>query len=429
MLDIRNIRENPTAVKKNLARKKDKEVLKRFETILKKDKGYRKVLHAVETLRHKRNEKSLLINKLKKEKKSFKKVITEVRKINKELEKKEVSLTKFKKQLNKELMRLPNLMHKSVPYGKDDSDNVELRRWGKSKKFVFKLKNHVELAESLGIADFERSAKISGTGFYFMLGDLVLLNQALIRYAMEKLIKKGFIPVEPPEMMRRKPYEGVTDLGDFDTMMYKVEDHDEYLIATSEHPIAAMLMNEIILEEKLPLKFAGLSVNFRKEIGSHGVDEKGFFRMHQFWKVEQLIFCTPEQSWKIHEEIIKNAEEMYKELKIPYRITNICTGDLGIVAAKKYDLETWMPRTKDYKEVVSCSNCTDYQARRLNIRCRDKKGNNRILHTLNSTAIATSRTLVAILENYQNKDGSVSIPTVLQKYMGGKKKILNQKVL
>ncbi|MBC8500324.1 MAG: serine--tRNA ligase [Nanoarchaeota archaeon] len=428
MLDIRNIRENPTAVKKNLARKKDKEVLKRFETILKKDKEYRKVLHAVETLRHKRNEKSLLINKLKKEKKNFKKVITEVRKVNKELEKKEVSLTKFKKQLSKELMRLPNLMHKSVPYGKDDSDNVELRRWGKSKKFGFKLKNHVELAESLGIADFERSAKISGTGFYFMLGDLVLLNQALIRYAMEKLINKGFIPVEPPEMMRRKPYEGVTDLGDFDTMMYKVEDQDEYLIATSEHPIAAMLMNEIIPEGKLPLKFVGLSVNFRKEIGSHGVDEKGFFRMHQFWKVEQLIFCTPEQSWKIHEEIIKNAEEMYKELKIPYRITNICTGDLGIVAAKKYDLETWMPRTKDYKEVVSCSNCTDYQARRLNIRCRDKKGNNRILHTLNSTAIATSRTIVAILENYQNKDGSVSIPKVLQKYMG-KKKILAQKVI
>ncbi|MBU0471886.1 MAG: serine--tRNA ligase [Nanoarchaeota archaeon] len=429
MLDIKQIREQTKQVKENLTRRKDPELLKKLDQVVKKDEKYRQTLYQVEKLRHEKNDKSQEINQLKKEKKDIKKTILEVRKVTQTLAEKEQELIKLKQELTQQLMRLPNIMHESVPYGKDDTENKEIRKWGKPKKFDFEIKNHGELAEQLGIADFERSAKISGKGFYFMLGDLTMLNQALIRYGLEKLMKKGFTPVEPPEMMRRKPYEGVTDLADFENMIYKSEGEDQYFIATSEHPIAAMLMDESISEEKLPLKFAGLSINFRKEIGSHGVDEKGFFRMHQFWKVEQLIFCKPEDSWKIHEEIIKNAEEIYQELDLPYHVVNICTGDLGIVAAKKYDLEVWMPRTKEYKEVVSCSNCTDYQARRLNIKCRDKYGNNRTLHTLNSTAIATSRTLVAILENYQNKDGSITIPTVLQKYMNGKKKITTQKII
>lgn len=429
MLDIKNIRENPDAVRKNLARRKDQEVLKKFDEVLKKEALHRTALKQVEALRHQRNEKSQLINTLQKQKKDFKKVILEVKKIKQDLEKKETKLAKIRTELNQQLMRLPNLMHESVPYGKDDHDNKQIRKWGTIKKPSFRLKNHAKLAEDLGIADFERSAKISGAGFYFMIGDLVMLNHALIRFSLDKLISKGFTPIEPPEMMRRKAYEGVTDLADFENVMYKVEGEDEYFIATSEHPITAMLMNETISEDKLPLKFAGLSINFRKEIGSHGIDEKGFFRMHQFWKVEQLVFCKPEDSWKIHEELIKTAESIFKELKLPYKVVNICTGDLGIVASKKYDLEAWMPRSKEYKEVVSCSNCTDYQARRLGIRCRDRQGNNRILHTLNSTAIATSRTIVAILENYQNKDGTVTVPTVLQKYMGGKKKILSQKII
>jgi seryl-tRNA synthetase len=219
-------------------------------------------------------------------------------------------------------------------------------------------------------------------------------------------------------MLRKKPYEGVTDLGDFETMMYKVENEDLYLIATSEHAIGARLMNHTFEEKELPLKFVGVSPCFRKEIGSHGVDEKGLFRVHQFNKVEQFVFCKQEDSWKIFEELIKNSEELCKKLKLPYKITSICTGDIGTVAAKKYDLDVYMPREKAYKEVVSCSNCTSYQAVRLNIKYQ-KGQEKEYVHTLNSTAIATSRTLRAILENYQQKDGTVKVPAVLVPYMNG----------
>ncbi|UCD91708.1 MAG: serine--tRNA ligase, partial [Methanobacteriota archaeon] len=234
---------------------------------------------------------------------------------------------------------------------------------------------------------------------------------------------QGYTPVEPPYALRRRAYEGVTDLSDFEDVMYKLEEEDLYLIATSEHPIGAMYMDEIIDEDVLPLKYVGLSTNFRKEIGAHGLDTKGLFRMHQFNKVEQFIFCKPEDSWKYHEELIGNAEALYQMMKIPHRIVNDCTGDMGTVAAKKYDLEAWSPRQKKYQEVVSCSNCTDYQARRLNIRCGKVGGDKRILHTLNSTAIATSRTLVAILENNQNADGSVTVPEVLRPFMNNLEKI------
>jgi seryl-tRNA synthetase len=222
-------------------------------------------------------------------------------------------------------------------------------------------------------------------------------------------------------MMRRKPYEGVTALEDFENVMYKIEGEDSYLIATSEHPIAAMLMNETLDEKKLPLKFVGLSSCFRKEIGSHGVDTRGLFRVHQFNKVEQFIFCKPSDSWKLHEELLKNAEHLMQKLKIPYRITSICTGDIGIVAAKKYDVEAWFPRQKAYREVISCSNCTSYQAVRLNIKYLNRSSEKEYVHTLNSTAIATGRTMAAIAENYQNKDGSISVPEVLQPYLGKKK--------
>jgi len=224
-------------------------------------------------------------------------------------------------------------------------------------------------------------------------------------------------------MLNRQAYEGVTDLADFENVMYKIENEDLYMIATSEHPIAALLMNETIPEEKLPLRLCGFSPCFRREIGSHGVDTRGLFRTHQFWKIEQFIFCRPEDSWKHHEELQKNSEDMYKQMKIPHRVVNICTGDIGIIAAKKYDLEAWFPRQDKYGEVGSNSNCTDYQARRLNIKYKTKDGQKKYLHTLNNTAIATSRALVAILENFQQKDGSVVIPQVLQKYMGNVKVI------
>jgi seryl-tRNA synthetase len=225
--------------------------------------------------------------------------------------------------------------------------------------------------------------------------------------------------------MRKKPYEGVVALSDFEDVLYKIENEDLYLIATAEHPIAAMYMAEVLKAEDLPLRFAGLSTNFRKEAGAHGKDTRGMFRTHQFNKVEQFVFCKPEDSWKIHEELIHNAEELAQKLGLPYRVVNVCTGDIGTVAAKKYDVEAWMPAQNAYREIVSCSNCTDFQARRLNIRYREKEGAapKGFVHTLNSSALATGRTIVAILENYQQEDGSIIVPEALRKYMGGIKKM------
>ena len=281
------------------------------------------------------------------------------------------------------------------------------------------MKPHGELLQELGLADFEKAAEVSGHGFYYLMGDIARLEMALVNFAVDSLAKKGYTLVEPPLMLRRKPYEGVTDLKDFETMMYKVDGEDLLLIATSEHPIAAMLMNETLDEKKLPIKFAGYSPCFRKELGSHSIDTKGLFRVHHFNKVEQFIFCKPEDSWKFHDELLSNGEELFQQLKIPYRVVNICTGDIGIVAAKKYDIEAWFPRENLYREVISCSNCTSYQATRLNIKYRKGEEKEHV-HTLNSTAIATGRAIRAIVENYQQKDGTIKVPTVLQKYMGKK---------
>jgi seryl-tRNA synthetase len=274
--------------------------------------------------------------------------------------------------------------------------------------------------------DVERAGKIAGARFFYLKKEGVLLDMALMSYALEEMVKKGFTPIEPPFLMRRKPYEGVIALSDFENDLYKVEGEDLYLIATSEHPMAAMYMNEVLKAEDLPIKLVGISPNFRKEAGAHGKDTRGIFRTHQFNKVEQFVFCKPEDSWKIHEELVMNAEELVQKLGLPYRVVNVCTGDIGKVAAKKYDIEAWMPAQNAYREIISCSNCTDYQARRLNIRYREKEGEppKGFVHTLNSTALATGRTIVAILENYQQEDGSVVIPEVLRKYMMGIEKIL-----
>jgi seryl-tRNA synthetase len=257
----------------------------------------------------------------------------------------------------------------------------------------------------------------------YLLGDIVRLDQALINFSIAHMVRRGFTPVFPPFLMRRAAYEGVVDLGDFETVMYKVEGEDLYLIATSEHPIGAMYLDEVIDEDDLPLRFCGLSTNFRREIGGHGVDTKGLFRMHQFNKVEQFVFCRPGESPTWHERLRENGEAIYRALEIPYRVVNVCTGDIGTVAAKKYDIEAWFPRQGAYREVISCSNCTEYQARRLNVRAGKVGGEKFVPHTLNSTAMATSRGLVAILENYQDEDGSVTIPKALRPYMDGQEAI------
>jgi seryl-tRNA synthetase len=271
----------------------------------------------------------------------------------------------------------------------------------------------------------ERAGKISGARFFYLKNQVAQLDLALMSFAVEELSKKGYMSVLPPYLMKREAYEGVTALDDFADVLYKVENEDLYLIATSEHPMAAMFMNEVLREQEMPVKLAGISTCFRKEAGAHGKDTRGIFRTHQFNKIEQFIFCKPEDSSKLHEELLENAEDLLQKLELPYRVVNVCTGDIGTVAAKKYDIEAWMPAQNGYREVISCSNCTDYQARRLGIRYREKEGapTKGFVHTLNSTAVATGRTIVAILENKQQEDGTINIPKALRKYMGNLDKI------
>jgi seryl-tRNA synthetase len=425
MLDIKLFRENPEIIKDSLERRNEKNKIKLVDEIIKWDKEIRDLKRQADKLKHSRNEISKEIALLKKAGKDAKKTLAKAKSIPKEIEKKDKEIKSLQDKIMESLFKIPNLLDKRVPLGNSDKDDKVVRFSGKPKAVDFELKSHGEMAELLGGADFKRASKVSGTGFYYMLGDLALLNQALIRFGVDLLIKRGFLYVEPPLMIRKKPYSGVVDLNDFENVMYKIEGDDLYLIATAEHPLVSRFMDEVILEKDLPMKFVGYSMSFRREIGSHGVDTRGFFRTHQFNKVEQVIFCEPKDSWKFFEELQKNSEDLFKELGIPFRVVEICSGELGMIATRKYDIEAWMPRQGGYREVTSCSNCLDYQARILNIRYFFKKGNKVVPHTLNNTGIATSRALVAILENYQKKDGSLEIPKVLQKYMG--KKILKPK--
>lgn len=420
MLDIKFIRENSDIVKKDLEKRNDKEKIKWLKDIIEKDKEYRQLLGDEQKLRHRRNEITDEINQLKKQNKDISAKVKEAKELPDKIKKADEKIAAIKEKIDYYLMRLPNILHSSVPAGKDENDNKVEFKWGKIEKKKFELKAHGELIQEKGWGDFETAANVSGNGFYYLFGDLAKLDLALQRFAIDFLTKKGYKLVMPPFMLRRGPYEGVTDLADFETMMYKVDSSDLYLIATSEHPICALYMGKIIDYDKLPLKFCGVSSCYRKEIGSHGIDTKGLFRVHQFNKIEQFIFSKPEESWKLHEELRKNTEDLFKKLKIPFRTVNVCTGDIGIVAAKKYDIEAWMPREEKYREVASISNCTNYQAVRSNIRFQ--KGQEReYLHTLNATAIATGRALRAIIENYQQEDGSVKVPQALIKYMNGVK--------
>lgn len=421
MLDLKFLRENPDVVKEDLRKRGDVEKYGWVDDLLGKDRRSRALKVQADELRRRRNSIAREINEARKSGGDVSALKEEATLLPARIREIEVELEETATAIRDSLMRLPNILHESVPIGKDDTENVELRRVGEPIIPSFPLANHGQLAVDRGWADFERAARASGAGFYFLKGNLVLLDLALQRFAIDRLAEKGYIPVIPPYMINRRSYEGVTDLSDFEKVMYKIADDDAYLIATSEHPIGAMYQDEIFEERNLPLKMAGISPCFRREIGSHGLDTKGLFRVHQFHKVEQFVFCRPEDSWTIHEELLANAEEIYTLLGIPYRVVNICTGDIGTVAAKKYDIEAWMPRESAYREVVSCSNCTSYQAVRANIRVRDAHDfeSKRYAHTLNSTAVATSRTIRAILENYQEEGGQVRVPPVLRQYMNG----------
>jgi seryl-tRNA synthetase len=425
MLDIKLIRENPEIIRQNLQRRGDPENLRMLEGLVQHDRVWRENLTRLNELRHERRQVTASIAALKKKGKEANAEILKGKTIDAELTALESQVGENGQKVQQLLMRLPNLLHESVPTGKDENDNVQIRSWRKLPKFTFAPKGHVEIGLDLGIMDVERAGKIAGARFFYLKGDGVLLDLALRTFALRELGKRGYTPVEPPFLMRREPYEGVVALSDFEDVLYKIENEDLYLIATSEHPMAAMFMNETLDAKDLPLKMAGISTNFRKEAGAHGKDTRGLFRTHQFNKIEQFVFCKPEDSWQIHEQLLDNAEELVQKLGLPYRVVNVCTGDLGTVAAKKYDVEAWMPAQNNYREIISCSNCTDYQARRLKIKYREKEGEppKGFVHTLNSTAIATGRTIVAILENYQQEDGSVTVPEALREHMGGMERI------
>ncbi|MCP8317453.1 MAG: serine--tRNA ligase [archaeon] len=417
MLDIKFIRENKDLIREML---KMRNMDIPLEDLIDYDKERRELMTMAQKLKHKRNLVSLKIAELKRENKDAQKEKEEMKEISDEISMADAKIKELELKIQEIMMIIPNIPDKTVPPGKDENDNVEIRRWRELPSFDFQPKDHIDLGLKLELIDVERAAKVAGARFYYLKGDLVLLNLALIRFGLEFMIKKGFTVIQTPYMLRREVVAGCVALSDFKDAIYKIEEEDLYLLATSEHAIAGLHKDEILNGKQLPLKYAGISPCYRKEAGAHGRDTKGIFRVHQFEKVEQFVFSRPEDSWKEHELLIKNAEEIFQLLKIPYRIVNVCIGDLGTVAAKKYDLEAWLPGQGKYREMVSCSNCLDYQARRLNLKYRDKPNEKpKFVHTLNSTAIATERALIAIMENYQEKDGSIRIPEVLRHYVNG----------
>ena len=419
MLHIRFIRENPDVIRSDLRRRKHKEKLEEFEELLRIDEKVRSLQRKIQDLRTQRNRLSREIGKLKKAGEDDTKLVRQVNRVNQEISRVEAENADLEDRLRTIQMSIPNILHDTVPYGADEEDNETVREWGGRPELGFEIQSHVDLLESLDIADIPRAAKVAGSRFFYLKNELVVLDMAMQHMALDMLIKKGFTPIYPPFMMRREPYEGVVDLRDFEDVMYKIEGENLYLIATSEHPMAAMYMDEIFEPTDLPIRFAGVSTCFRKEAGTHGKDTKGIFRVHQFTKVEQFVFSHPEESWNMHEELLRNEEEYIQKLGLPYRIVNVCTGDIGTVAAKKYDLEFWFPGQQRYREGGSCSNCTSYQATRLNVKYRIEKGgvDKEYVHTLNSTMVANPRAMVAVLENCQQEDGTVRLPKALHKYL------------
>ena len=422
MIDIKLIRENPELVEKNIKRKGQNEKLVLLDKVIKLDENWRAVKFEADNLRKNRNVISEQINQAKKNKdeKKAKEFIQKAKKIPEEIAELDQKDNKLAEEISEIMNQLPNFFSLKVPIGKDASENVEIKKVGKHGKFNFPVKNHVELTENLGVADFEASAKVSGKGFYYLKNELAILNQALIMYARDFLGKKKYEYIETPLLLNEKSIFASMDKAAIEQSVYSIKDEDLNLIGTAEQSLLAMHSGDVINEWDLPKKYYSYSMCFRKEIGAHGINEKGLWRTHQFNKVEQFIFCKPEDSEKLYDELLKNSEEILKGLELPYRVLEICTGDLADWKFRSADLEVWRPTTKEYGEVMSLSNCTDYQARKLDIKCIDKKGNRRVLHTLNDTAMATSRILVCLLENNQQKDGSIKIPKVLWKYTGFK---------
>ena len=417
MLDMKMIRENLENIRNML---KYRDVKFDLDLLLELDKKRREMIITTDELRKKKNEMSIKISETKKAGSDATSIIQEMQSVSAELTKLEEVQQKTELEYTKLALTIPNLLDKSVPQG-DSTANKEIRKWGDIPNFDFEVKDHIDISENLNLLELERAAKTAGARFYYLKGDLVRLNQSLIQFGLDFLSENGYTMFQPPYMINRNSMQGAVILDDFEDVIYKIEDQDLYLIGTSEHAMVSMHGNEILDGNSLPTKYAAISPCFRKEAGAHGKDQKGIFRVHQFEKIEQFVFSKPEESWNQHENMIAITEEFFQKLEIPYRTVLLSSGDMGKISAKTYDVEVWMAGQNAYREVASCSNCLDYQSRRLKIRFRDKTNEDtQYAHTLNSTLVATERTMVAIMENFQTKDGHVNIPNVLQKYMGKK---------
>jgi seryl-tRNA synthetase len=408
MLDINLIRRNPELIKKGIALKNSDP--KFVDDFLALDENWRKLTKEIDDLRAEQN-------KLSDERK-----INEATKIKDKIQNLEGDLKKLEQNRQNILEQLPNLPLDDIPVGKDESKNVVIKEVGEKPEFKFQPKDHLELGKALDLIDFETAAKVSGSNFYYLKNQAALLELALTNYAFDILTKEGFTPLITPDLARQKFYTGTGYLPQGpEAQTYEIKDSDLGLIATSEITLAGVHADEILDEKDLPKKYAGFSHCFRLEAGSYGKYSKGLYRIHQFSKVEMYVYCLPEESEKTHQYLLSLEEEIFQGLGIHYRVVEMCAGDLGAQAAKKYDLEAWMPGRDGWGEITSTSNTTDYQARRLNIKYRKKDNTTEYVHTLNGTALAVSRTLIAILENYQQKDGSILVPKVLQKYLNFKK--------
>lgn len=424
MIDIKLIRENSELVKENIKKKFEDEKLILVDEIKQMDQEYRNIKTKADTLRSERNTQSKSIGLLMKEgkKEEAEKAKKEVTLIGEEIKNCELEEERLEKEIHDRMLVIPNIIDESVPLGKDDSENVEIEQFGTKRVFDFEIPYHTDIMENLNGIDLDSARKTSGNGFYYLIGDIARLHSAILSYARDFMIDRGFTYCIPPFMIRSDVVTGVMSFDEMENMMYKIEGEDLYLIGTSEHSMIGRFINTIIDENKLPYTLTSYSPCFRKEVGAHGIEERGVYRVHQFEKQEMIVVCKPEESMKWFHKLWKNSVDLFLSLDIPVRTIECCSGDLADLKVKSYDVEAWSPRQEKYSEVCSCSNLGDAQARRLQIRIKGENGNY-YAHTLNNTVVAPPRMLIAFLENNLNKDGSVNIPEALRPYMGGMEKI------
>lgn len=414
MIGIEVFRENAEEIKES-EKRRDKDPEK-VEKVIELDEAWRESLQKLQDLQEKRNKVGDRIAELKKEGKDAQDHIDRMQDVKARVEELEQEVERLKQERDKLRYQVGNILHESVPKGDGEEDNVELRTWSPESGRNEDAELAADVLEENDLIETEKAAEQAGERAYYLKNDLFRLNQALIRFSMDLLREKGYTPMQTPYMLKHDHMEAAAELEDFEEQLYGIEDQDKYLIATSEQTLATIHRNDILQPQELPKRYAGFSTNFRREAGKHGTQTRGIWRIHQFEKVEQYIFCEPEDSWSLHEELIQNSEEVMQKLELPYRVVNVCTGDMNDNAAKKYDIEVWRPPLEEYGEVVSCSNCTDFQARKVDVRIR-RDGENETAHTLNATACATERVMTAIVENNQTEKG-IRIPEPLQEYMG-----------